>query len=487
VEARGCEVTVGLESSNPLIRLASSGWRVLKGGLSGLFGVETAYAVDGGLGGIIKGFTNIGAALSARIEAYPDPAGGSHLLPLSSGVATASVRIVGSHKHAGEGAYAPDGINDVPVTFTLAPGNGTLSDGEGSGPEVTRNTTSIEGEGESTVDGIASVEWIPPNTPGTYRMTASGPTTNGPIAFTARVTSTFLRPDLIVSSGAPVLGPSEVGTGGGVVGISGYTITNQGGAFALDGNVSAGVYLSTDPTITASDTRITGRSIGSAFGAGSSFNAPAEEISIPERQAGLYYLGILADEQNVVGESNEGNNYASTPLLISDVIDFENYPDDGGVCDGLDSCDVTDEFASLGVAFSFDQLLPGEANASLCRKPFNPVGETPNYGVSPHAIAGCSSWNSGTVTMSFASRPKAVEFQLQGNDALSAGPFPVSALDANGNSVAVTRESVVTYSPSTGLTFRREIRRAISPVGIASVSVVSNAGVVFIDNLLIAP
>jgi hypothetical protein len=178
---------------------------------------------------------------------------------------------------------------------------------------------------------------------------------------------------------------------------------------------------------------------------------------------------------------------ATVVPLVGNLIDFESYPNESPACGGAASCDVTNEFAGPGVVFSFDQILPGETNASLCNKPFNPIGETPNYGVSPHATVGCSTWNSGTVTMSFASFPTAVEFQLQGNNSLAAGPFPVTALDANGNAVTVTRESVVTYSPSTGLTFRREIRLAFSAVGIASVSVISSAGVIFIDNLLIVP
>ncbi|HEV7838915.1 MAG TPA: hypothetical protein VGO75_12670, partial [Gemmatimonadaceae bacterium] len=49
--ARNCNKTpiIGLRSSNPLIQLASAGWRKIKGGLSQAFGIKTAYAVDLGL------------------------------------------------------------------------------------------------------------------------------------------------------------------------------------------------------------------------------------------------------------------------------------------------------------------------------------------------------------------------------------------------------------------------------------------------------
>jgi hypothetical protein len=166
-------------------------------------------------------------------------------------------------------------------------------------------------------------------------------------------------------------------------------------------------------------------------------------------------------------------------------INFETYPAGAGVCDGSASCDVTDEFASKGVVFEFEPFIDVSNIASLCLKPFNPVGETPNYGVSPLALSGCSSWATGVVTMRFAENPTTVEFQLQGNNTLTEGPFEVTAVGGNEQPVTVTRESVVTYSPSTGLTFRREIRRATSPNGIASVSVTSGTGVIFIDNLLI--
>ena len=40
----------------------------MKGGLDQVFGVQTAYAVDLGLGGTILDFSNISPALTARIE-----------------------------------------------------------------------------------------------------------------------------------------------------------------------------------------------------------------------------------------------------------------------------------------------------------------------------------------------------------------------------------------------------------------------------------
>jgi hypothetical protein len=163
------------------------------------------------------------------------------------------------------------------------------------------------------------------------------------------------------------------------------------------------------------------------------------------------------------------------------IIDFENYPPGAGVCNGAGACPVTNEFASRGVVFSFSNT--GQT-ASLCRTIHGPAGEGSNYGVSPQSTD-CTGWNSGTVTMSFASYPTTVEFTLEGNNLAAEGPFAATALDATGAPVTVTRLSFFTYPSPINNTFRREVRRVSSPNGIASVAVNSAFGVLLIDNLLI--
>ena len=181
----------GLRSSNPLIQLASAGWDKVKGGLGRVFGVKTAYAVDGGLGGFLDAFSFVGPALTAQIEAYPNPEGTTHLLTLVSGVATASARIVGNHQHHGDGAFG--GIDRVPVTFIVDPTDGTLAPLTGeSPPNTVADTTStlsipnVEGP-PTLVPGIASVHWIPPSAPGTYHMKAEAPATGGPVIYSVTV------------------------------------------------------------------------------------------------------------------------------------------------------------------------------------------------------------------------------------------------------------------------------------------------------------
>jgi hypothetical protein len=177
--------TVG---SSALTRLASEGWRALMGAIGGFFTVNTAYAVDSGLGGSTLDFSNIGPALTAQIQAITSTVtitGGS------SGTVTA--RIVGTQKHNGDplgdttATGFTRGIPGLPVTFTLAPGNGTLTPigGEVSVTSATVLTSPLIDAGSG---GFASVNWTPPSTPGTYTMTANGPATGGPVTFTATVT-----------------------------------------------------------------------------------------------------------------------------------------------------------------------------------------------------------------------------------------------------------------------------------------------------------
>ncbi len=155
---------ITLRSSNPLMQLASTGWRKFKGGFGRVFGVKTAYAIDQGLGGIVKGFSNVSPVLTANIEASS-----STELTLTPGaITTSTVRIVGSHQHAD---HAPSGIGGLTVTFSAS--GGTL------------NAATVT----TAADGTASVNWTMPagSAPGPYTLTADGPALGGPVTFTATV------------------------------------------------------------------------------------------------------------------------------------------------------------------------------------------------------------------------------------------------------------------------------------------------------------
>jgi len=82
--------------------------------------LKTAYAVDLGLGGLTLDFSNVGPALTAQIQRYTNTG-----LTLPAGATTTSTaRIVGTQLH--NGGALTTGIGGLPVTFTVAEGNGTL-------------------------------------------------------------------------------------------------------------------------------------------------------------------------------------------------------------------------------------------------------------------------------------------------------------------------------------------------------------------------
>src|SRR5689334_10289272 len=172
-------------SANPFVRLATSGWQQVKRGVRQLLGVKTVYAVDLGLGGIATAFSNISPVRTQEIVTYTDAN-----LTLDGGTTTTSTaRVIGSNHHATHAFTI--GIGGVQVTFTLAPGNGSLLPIGGTGPgsnqvTITTNTNPIDGSPVSG-GGFAPVNWTLPTTPGTYTLTANAASLGGPVTFTATV------------------------------------------------------------------------------------------------------------------------------------------------------------------------------------------------------------------------------------------------------------------------------------------------------------
>ena len=179
------EVIASNRSTNPLARFASSGWRRFRSRLGSLVGINTAYAVDLGLGGYVTDFSNVGPALTAQLQRVGAPEA-----TLAAGVTTVdTVRILGTRVHNAGGLTT--GIGGLPVTFTLAPGNGTLRLIGSEVPPATEvttitNTLPIDGSALSG-GGFAPVNWTLPTVPGTYTLTATARATGAPLTFTATV------------------------------------------------------------------------------------------------------------------------------------------------------------------------------------------------------------------------------------------------------------------------------------------------------------
>jgi hypothetical protein len=186
--SRNCSAPppITLGNSNPLTRLATTGWRGLKGALGQFFGVKTAYGVDLGLGGIVKGFTTFGVALSANIE------GASTLnAKLAYGeIRQSAVKIRAPHFHPPIEGPPVTGIDGVPVTFTLSAGGGFLSLNGGEGTELpVKVMSSAISDFFLGIDGpgFAEIFWTMPSTRGIHTLTAESPAFDSPITFTDTV------------------------------------------------------------------------------------------------------------------------------------------------------------------------------------------------------------------------------------------------------------------------------------------------------------
>ncbi|MBX9778457.1 MAG: hypothetical protein K2Y71_29130, partial [Xanthobacteraceae bacterium] len=92
-----------------------------------------------------------------------------------------------------------------------------------------------------------------------------------------------------------------------------FTINNIG-ANAAAGSTT-GIYLSTDSAITSADTLVTSMAT-SGLAAGGSVNQGGTLTFPGNLTPGTYYLGVLADHNGQVGETNEANNASNTVAVI---------------------------------------------------------------------------------------------------------------------------------------------------------------------------
>jgi hypothetical protein len=124
----------------------------------------------------------------------------------------------------------------------------------------------------------------------------------------------LVLPDLVITTGSPTVNPLAVAAGGNIK-LSAWTVKNQGTAGS--GSFSNGFYLSTNSTITADDTYITGNS-NTNLAPGAQFNWGGPTLKIPaSTPPGNYYIGILVDRTGTVFESNENNNYVSRLITVN--------------------------------------------------------------------------------------------------------------------------------------------------------------------------
>ncbi len=133
--------------------------------------------------------------------------------------------------------------------------------------------------------------------------------TNNPSVGVALTVAAPGQPDLDVNA-TPTLSSGSAAPGAAVT--FNYKVDNFGSAAA--GASTSGIYLSTDGTITTSDTLLTTDAVAS-IAAGSS-SSKSVSVGIPDTlAAGTYYIGAITDYNNAVAESNETNNPSSGVAL----------------------------------------------------------------------------------------------------------------------------------------------------------------------------
>jgi Ca2+-binding RTX toxin-like protein len=96
-----------------------------------------------------------------------------------------------------------------------------------------------------------------------------------------------------------------------------FHINNTGSGTAAAS--TAGIYLSTDSTITTADTRINTHSTPSL--AAGATDVESVVLALPNNLTpGTYYIGVIADYSNVVTESSEADNVSTAvPIILGDL------------------------------------------------------------------------------------------------------------------------------------------------------------------------
>ncbi len=233
----------------------------------------------------------------------------------ATGSATTNVTVRNVNAAPVANAGAAQTVNEG-AAVTLS-GSGTDSDGtiasyawtQTAGPTVTLNNA-------NTATATFTAPQVTADTVLTFRLTVTdnqGATGSATTNVTVRNVAT--GSDLIVTAVSSSVSQAKLGQSLTVT----NTVQNQGSA-AITKSFSVRVYLSTDSTITTSDTVLATRTV-SSLGAGAS-NTANTSVTIPTGLTpGTYYIGAIADYTNVIAESNETNNAltGNTIQVVRDV------------------------------------------------------------------------------------------------------------------------------------------------------------------------
>jgi uncharacterized delta-60 repeat protein len=136
---------------------------------------------------------------------------------------------------------------------------------------------------------------------------------------TANFASTVDLPDYTINS---FTAPSSANAGEIIGGEVSLSVENQGAHDLYSGDISVGIYLSSDTVITTGDIPLwKGKSSISPLGSGEIINVTIDpELQIPNTVAGGdYYIGVIVDETNVIIEQDKNNNDSSQSISLASI------------------------------------------------------------------------------------------------------------------------------------------------------------------------
>ncbi|MCF6324905.1 MAG: S8 family serine peptidase [Gammaproteobacteria bacterium] len=173
----------------------------------------------------------------------------------------------------------------------------------------------LQSDGTAVATISVSTDATTPTLPHTLGVTA----TDGQSTRSIDAQLNVAEGDLIMTAiSTPDDGSASVGSYLGMT----YSYYDAGG-FPANNPYHVGIYLSSDATITTDDIRI-GAVFNLTLTEGRSVTARNSYLIPANLASGTYYLGAIVDYNNLLNESNEGNNVrvASTTLQLSQAVDL---------------------------------------------------------------------------------------------------------------------------------------------------------------------
>jgi hypothetical protein len=283
----GVAVTLAGSGSDPDGTIASYAWTQTVGPAVTLSGANTATAT------FTAPTVNANTVLTFQLTVTDNQGG--------TGSATTNVTVTNLNQLPAANA-GPDQTRDEGSLVTLN-GSGTDPDGtiasyawtQTAGPAVTLS-------GANTATANFTAPTVTANTTLTFRLTVRD-SSNATAMDTVNVTvRNVTGRDLIMTNISTTA--TEIAAGRSFT--IANTVKNQG-TTSITTSFTVRFYLSTDSSITSSDTSIGSRTV-STLNAGASSSANTS-VTVPSTMvAGTYFIGAIADSANTQAESNEANN-----------------------------------------------------------------------------------------------------------------------------------------------------------------------------------